>query len=127
MRLRQLPDAPASAPAAPARRMRPVALLATSSGEAVLIPARPRSVSLRLWRSLLLRRMAPTPTRTPVVLVRLLPILTFRPAPSSAPGCVWPESPRLHVLVEVAVVSVELSAHDDAVRGVVALSFAVVQ
>ena len=36
-------------------------------------------------------------------------------------------SPReaVRVLVEVAVVSVELLAHDDAVRGVVALSFAV--
>ena len=31
----------------------------------------------------------------------------------------------VRVLVEVAVVSVERSAHDDAVRGVVALSFAV--
>ena len=127
IRRRQLPDAPAPATVAPARRMRPVALVATSSGEAVRIPARPGSVSLWLWCSLLLRRMAPTPTRTRVVLVRLLPTLTFRPAPSSASGCVWPESPCLHVLVEVAVVSVELSAHVDAVRGAVALSFAVVR
>ena len=67
IRRRQLHDAPAAAPAVPARRMKPVTLVATSSGEPV------------------------------------------------------------RVLVEVAVVSVELSAHDDAVRGVVALSFAVLR
>ena len=39
----------------------------------------------------------------------------------------WPESPRLQVLLEVAIVSFELSAHDDAFRGVVALPFAVVR
>ena len=42
-------------------------------------------------------------------------------ATSSGSGCVWPESPGQQVLVEEVVVSVELSTHDDAVRGVVAL------
>ena len=48
-------------------------------------------------------------------------------ATSSGFGCVWPESPGLQVLAEEVVVSVELSTHDDAVRGVVALIFAVVR
>ena len=124
---RKLPDALCPAPAAPARRMRPAALVATSSGEAVRIPARPGSVYLRMWPSLLLRRLSPTPTSTRVVEVRLLSIWTYRPAPSSASGCVWPESPRLQVLLELPVVSFEFSAHDDAFRGVVALPLAVVR
>ena len=101
--------------------------MATSSGEAVRIPARPGSVYLRMWPSLLLRRMAAVPTRTRVVLVLLLPILAVRTAPSSASGCVCPESPRLQVLLEFAIVSFKLSAHDDAFRGVVVLPFAVVR
>ena len=80
------------------------------------------------WRRrfLLLRRVAPTPTRTRVVWVRLLSRFTFRPAPSCASG-VRPESPRLQVFVEVAVVSVEFSTHYDAFGGVVALPLAVVR
>ena len=48
-------------------------------------------------------------------------------ATSFGSGCVWPESPGQQVLVEEVVVSVELSTHDDAVRGIVALIFTVVR
>ena len=101
--------------------------MATSSGEAVRIPARPGSVYLRMWPSLLFRRLSPTPTSTRVVEIRLLSIWTYRPAPTSASGCEWPESPHLQVLLEIPVVSFEFSAHDDAFRGVVALPLAVVR
>ena len=109
IRRRHLPEALAPASASPARRMMPV-LVATSSGVGVRIPASPGSVSWRR-RSLLLRQVAPTPTRTQVVWVRLLSIFIFRPAPSSTSG-VRPESPRQQVFVEVAVVSVEFSTHE---------------
>ena len=115
---RHLPEAPAPVPAEPARRMDD----AGSRGH-VLRGSGPHTRQARV-RVLAVVALSAAPadgpdsTRTRVVLVRLLTILTFRPAPSCTSGCVWPESPGLHVLVEVSVVSVELSAHDDAVRGV---------